>query len=138
MERDVARCSQLLPGWSQDNAWEDSAWCLKCAVGCGVLRVVVRLPDGVRRPRAARPTGSSAAQGASMPMRAACEAAVRLARKVSVRRGTRVCVHAAGAGGRGRRRGLTAVRCRLVFGVARAGAWEALPPSRCARGKKKG
>ena len=30
--------------------------------------------------RAARPTGSSAAQGASMPMRAACEAAARLAR----------------------------------------------------------
>ena len=60
--------------------------------------------------RAARPTGSSIAQGASMPMRAACEAAARLACKVSVRRGTRVCVHAVGAGGRGGRRGLTAVR----------------------------
>ena len=39
-------------------------WLCACLVGCGG--------------RATRPTGSSAAQGASMPMRAACEASARL------------------------------------------------------------
>ena len=101
--------------WSASLAGRAARW---AAARCGWLSVCLVVCGG----RSARPTRSSAAQGASMPMRAACEAAVRLARKVSVRRGTRVCVHAAGAGGRGRRRGLTAVRCRLVFGVARAGA----------------
>ena len=38
------------------------------------------------------------------------------------------------AGAEGGRRGLTAVRRRLVFGVTRAGAQEALPPSRCRQG----
>ena len=47
-----------------------------------------------------------------------------------------MCVHAAGAGGRGGRRGLTAVRRRLVFGVSRAGAQKALPPSRAAKEKE--
>ena len=92
-----------------------------CAAGCGVLWVVARLPDGVRRPLSPpdRVVGGS---GRGHAVCAACEAVCAAGAYVSVRRGTRVCVHAAGAGGRGGRRGLTAVRRRLVFGVTRAGA----------------
>ena len=50
-----------------------------CAVGCGVLRVVARLPDGVRRPRSP-PDRVVGGPGREHAVGAACEAAARLAR----------------------------------------------------------
>ena len=103
-----------------------------CAAGCGVLWVVARLPDGVRRPLSP-PDRVVGGPGRGHAVCAACEAVCAAGAYVSVRRGTRVCVHAAGAGGRGGRRGLTAVRRPLVFCVTRVGAQRglaaiALPP----------
>ena len=103
-----------------------------CAAGCGVLWVVARLPDGVRRPLSP-PDRVVGGPGRGHAVCAACEAVCAAGAQVSVRRGTRVCVHAAGAGGRGGRRGLTAVRRPLVFCVTRVGAQRglaaiALPP----------
>ena len=106
-----------------------------CAVGCGALRVVARLPDGVRRPRSP-PDRVVGGPGRGHAVCAACEAVCAAGAYVSVRRGTRVCVHAAGAGGRGGRRGLTAVRRRLVLGVARAGAQRGLAAIALPRRKK--
>ena len=50
-----------------------------CAVGCGALRVVARLPDGVRRPRSP-PDRVVGGPGREHAVGAACEAAARLAR----------------------------------------------------------
>ena len=50
-----------------------------CAVGCGALRVVERLPDGVRRPRRP-PDRVVGGPGREHAVGAACEAAARLAR----------------------------------------------------------
>ena len=50
-----------------------------CAVGCGALRVVVRLPGGVRRPRNP-PDRVVGGPGREHAVGAACEAAARLAR----------------------------------------------------------
>ena len=102
-----------------------------CAVGCGVLRVVARLPDGVRRTR----SPPDRVVGGPGRERAVC-AALRLLR------GWRVCFRAerdarmCSRCGRGRARGAawshrgpTSVGLRRVEGGAR----DALPPSRCAR-----
>merc|ERR1712086_679354 len=118
--RPVCEALRRRPGWQG------------CAVGCGVLRVVVRLPGGVRRPLSP-PDRVVGGPGRGHAVCAACEAVCAAGAYVSVRRGTRVCVHAAGAGGRGGRRGLTAVRRPLVFCVTRVGAQRglaaiALPP----------
>ena len=50
-----------------------------CAVGCGALRVVVRLPGGVRRPLSP-PDRVVGGPGRGHAVCAACEAAARLAR----------------------------------------------------------
>ena len=107
-----------------------------CAVGCGVLRVVARLPDGVRRPLSP-PDRVVGGPGRGHAVCAACEAVCAAGAYVSVRRGTRVCVHAAGAGGRGGRRGLTAVRRPLVFCVTRVGAQRGLAAIALPRRKKR-
>ena len=104
----------------------------RAAACCGWSRACLMVCGG----RSARPTRSSAAQGAGMPMRAAYEAVCAAGAYVSVRRGTRVCVHAAGAGGRGGRRGLTAVRRPLVFCVTRVGAQRGLAAIALPRRKK--
>ena len=110
-------------------SWEAQAWLAGLRGG---LRVVVRLPGGVRRPLSP-PDRVVGGPGRGHAVCAACEAVCAAGAYVSVRRGTRVCVHAAGAGGRGGRRGLTAVRRPLVFCVTRVGAQRglaaiALPP----------
>ena len=107
-----------------------------CAAGCGALRVVVRLPGGVRRPLSP-PDRVVGGPGRGHAVCAACEAVCAAGAYVSVRRGTRVCVHAAGAGGRGGRRGLTAVRRPLVFCVTRRARKEALPHRVAAKEKKR-
>ena len=60
--------------WSVGLAGRAARW---AAARCGWLSACLMVCGG----RAARSTGPSAAQGASMPMRAACEASARLARK---------------------------------------------------------
>jgi len=102
-------------------------WAAAC---CGWLCACLVVCGG----RSARPTGSSAAQGAGMRSALHVRLCARLARMFPCDEGRAYFVHAAGAGGRGGRRGLTAVRRRLVFGVTRAGTQEALPPSRCREG----
>ena len=122
--RPVCEALRRRPGWQG------------CAVGCGALRVVARLPDGVRRPRSP-PDRVVGGPGRGHAVCAACEAVCAAGAQVSVRRGTRVCVHAAGAGGRGGRRGLTAVRRPLVFCVTRVGAQRGLAAIALPRRKKR-
>ena len=55
-----------------------------CAVGCGALRVVVRLPDGVRRPRSP-PDRVVGGPGREHAVGAACEAVCAAGAYVSVR-----------------------------------------------------
>ena len=66
----IVLCSAGLAGRAARWAAACCGWSCACLMVCGG--------------RAARPTGSSAAQGAGMPMRAVCEAAARLACKVSL------------------------------------------------------
>ena len=65
--RPVCEALRRRPGWQG------------CAVGCGALRVVVRLPGGVRRPRNP-PDRVVGGPGREHAVGAACEAAARLAR----------------------------------------------------------
>ena len=71
-----------------------------CAVGCGALRVVARLPDGVRRPRSP-PDRVVGGPGREHAVGAACEAAARLARKFPCDEGR---AHVCSRCGRGRAR----------------------------------
>ena len=106
-----------------------------CAVGCGVLRVVARLPDGVRRPRSP-PDRVVGGPGREHAVGAACEAAARLARMFPCGEG-RAYVFTlrarAGAGG-----GAVSPRSDVGWSSAWRGRArrEALPPSRCRQGKR--
>ena len=106
-----------------------------CAVGCGVLRVVARLPDGVRRPRSP-PDRVVGGPGREHAVGAACEAAARLARMFPCGEG-RACVFTlrARAGAEG---GAVSPRSDVGWSSAWRGRArrEALPPSRCREGKK--
>ena len=97
-------------------------WLCACLVVCGG--------------RSARPTRSSAAQGAGMPMRAAYEAAARLARKFPCGEGrAHVFTLRARAGAEG---GVVSPRSDVGWSSAWRGRArrEALPPSRCRQGKR--
>ena len=106
-----------------------------CAVGCGALRVVARLPDGVRRPRSP-PDRVVGGPGREHAVGAACEAAARLARMFPCGEG-RAYVFTlrarAGAGG-----GVVSPRSDVGWSSAWRGRArrEALPPSRCREGKR--
>ena len=108
-----------------------------CAVGCGALRVVARLPDGVRRPRSP-PDRVVGGPGREHAVGAACEAAARLARMFPCGEG-RAYVFTlrarAGAGG-----GVVSPRSDVGWSSAWRGRArrEALPPSRCREGKRIG
>ena len=106
----------------------------RAAACCGWLCACLVVCGG----RSARPTGSSAAQGAGMRSALHVRLCARLARMFPCDEGRAYFVHAAGAGGRGGRRGLTAVRRRLVFGVTRAGAHRGLAAIASPRRKKSG
>ena len=122
--RPVCEALRRRPGWQG------------CAVGCGVLRVVVRLPDGVRRPRSP-PDRVVGGPGREHAVGAACEAAARLARMFPCGEG-RAYVFTlrarAGAGG-----GVVSPRSDVGWSSAWRGRArrEALPPSRCRQGKKR-
>ena len=105
----------------------------RAAACCGWSRACLMVCGG----RSARPTGSSAAQGAGMRSALHVRLCARLARMFPCDEGRAYFVHAAGAGGRGGRRGLTAVRRRLVFGVTRAGTQRGLAAIALPRRKKK-
>ena len=102
-----------------------------CAVGCGALRVVVRLPGGVRRPRNP-PDRVVGGPGREHAVGAACVAAGRLARMFPCGEG-RAYVFTlrarAGAGAARSHRGPTPVGLRRVEGGQAGGlAAIALPP----------
>ena len=106
-----------------------------CAVGCGVLRVVVRMPDGVRRPRSP-PDRVVGGPGREHAVGAACEAAARLARKFPCDEGrAHVFTLRARAGAEG---GVVSPRSDVGWSSAWRGRArrEALPPSRCREGKR--
>ena len=107
-----------------------------CAVGCGALRVVVRLPGGVRRPRNP-PDRVVGGPGREHAVGAACEAAARLARMFPCNEG-RAYVFTlrarAGAGG-----GVVSPRSDAGWSSACRGRArkEGLAPSRCEKKKKR-
>ena len=106
-----------------------------CAVGCGVLRVVARLPDGVRRPRSP-PDRVVGGPGREHAVGAACEAAARLARMFPCGEGRAyVFTLRARAGAEG---GAVSPRSDVGWSSAWRGRArrEALPPSRCRQGKR--
>ena len=70
---DVLCCAPVYCAVQRRLGWQG------CAVGCGALRVVARLPDGVRRPRSP-PDRVVGGPGREHAVGAACEAAARLAR----------------------------------------------------------
>ena len=108
---------------------------LRGGLVCGVLQVVVRLPDGVRRPRSP-PDRVVGGPGREHAVGAACEAAARLARMFPCGEG-RAYVFTlrarAGAGG-----GAVSPRSDVGWSSAWRGRArrEALPPSRCRQGKR--